>query len=82
MQTNTHRTQIYLTKEQYQYLRLQAEKKHSSIAGIIRELIDQRLPKDSDYKENRLFSLSADKLKMGRKQGSSQHDEYIYGRKK
>lgn len=82
MQTNAHRTQIYLTKEQYQYLRLQAEKKHSSIAGIVRELIDQRLPKDADYEENRLFSLSADKLKLNRKQGSSQHDDYIYGRKK
>jgi len=82
MQTNAHRTQIYLTKEQYQYLRLQAEKKDSSIAGIIRELIDQRLPKDADYEDNRLFSFSADKLKMGRSKGSSRHDDYIYGRKK
>ena len=82
MQTSAHRTQIYLTKEQHQYLRLQAEKKHSSIAGIIRELINQRLPKDADYEENRLFSLAADKLKMDRTHGSSRHDDYIYGRKK
>ena len=69
MQTDAHRTQIYLTKEQYQYLRRQAEKNHSSIAGIIRELIDQRLPNDNDYKDNPLFSLSADGLQMGRKKG-------------
>lgn len=82
MHTDAHRTQIYLTKEQYQYLRQQAEKKRSSIAGIIRELIDQRLPNENDYKDNPLFSLSDDSLKMGRKKGSRQHDDYIYGRKK
>lgn len=82
MQTGTHRTQIYLTKEQYQYLRLQAEKKQSSIAGIIRELIEHRLPKDSDYEGNILFSLPAGKLKMDRTKGSSRHDDYIYGHKK
>jgi hypothetical protein len=82
MQTAAHRTQIYLTKEQYQYLRQQAEKNRSSIAGIIRELIDQRLPKDNDYKDNPLFSLSDDSLKMGRNKGSRRHDDYIYGRKK
>ena len=82
MQTDAHRTQIYLTKEQYQYLRQQAEKNHSSIAGIIRELIDQRLPNDNAYKDNPLFSLSDNSLKMGRKKGSRQHDDYIYGQRK
>lgn len=82
MQTDTHRTQIYLTNEQYQYLQRQAERKRSSIAGIIRELIDERLPNDSDYNDNPLFSLSNDHLQMGMKNGSRQHDDYIYGRNK
>jgi predicted nucleic acid-binding protein len=46
METTVHRTQIYLTKEQYQYLRQQAEKRRASIAEIVRELINEQLPKE------------------------------------
>jgi len=78
MEAATHRTQICLTKEQYRYLRLQAEKKKASIAQVVREMIDERLPKDKDYRDNPLFSLSKKPLTMGRKHGSRRHDDYIY----
>jgi hypothetical protein len=81
MDTSVHRTQIYLTQEQYRYLRLQAEKKRASIAEIVRELINERLPKDRDYEENPLFSVGKDGLSMGRHKGSARHDDYIYRRK-
>jgi hypothetical protein len=82
METNSHRTQIYLTKEQYQYLRRQAEKKKASIAEIVRELIDERLPKEKDYEDNPLFTIGTDGFSMGRTQGSAEHDDYLYrGRK-
>lgn len=81
MGTEIHRTQIYLTKEQYQFLRQQSEKKRASIAKIIRELIDERLHKDKDYEDNPLFSIGKDGFSMGRGKGSVRHDEYIYRRK-
>jgi hypothetical protein len=82
METAAHRTQIYLTLKQYRYLRQQAEKKKASIAQIVREIIDERLPKEADYNENPLFSLGKDGFSMGRKQGAQKHDEYIYRKKK
>jgi hypothetical protein len=82
METDVHRTQIYLTKEQHQYLRQQAEKKRASIAEIVRELINERLPKDKDYENNPLFSIGKDGFSMGRHKGSLKHDEYIYGKRR
>lgn len=82
MATKTHRTQIYLKEEQYQYLRRQAEKKNASIAEIVREIIDERLPKEKDYDDNPLFSLGKDGFSMGRRKGSVKHDDYIYRPKK
>lgn len=75
---NTHRTQIYLTKEQYQYLRQQAEKKKASIAEIVRRLINEQLPKEKDYEKNPLFTIGKDGLSLGRHKGSVKHDDYIY----
>ena len=82
MSTKIHRTQIYLKEEQYQYLRQQAEKKKASIAEVVRELIDEQLPKDKDYEDNPLFLMGKDGFSMGRKKGSVKHDDYIYRRKK
>ena len=82
MGTTEHRTQIYLTKEQYQYLRQQAEKKKASIAKIVRKLIDERLPKEKDYEDNPLFSICSDGFSMDRRKWSVRHDEYIYRSKK
>ncbi len=82
MRTTEHRTQIYLTKEQYQYLRRWAEKKKASIAEVVRELIDEKLPKEKDYEDNPLFSICRDSFSMGRHKGSVKHDEYIYRSKK
>jgi len=82
MESNIHRTQIYLTKEQYQYLRQQAEKKKASIAEIIRKLINERLTKEEDFEDNPLFSVAEDGFSMGRRKGSKKHDDYIYRKKK
>ncbi len=82
MGTKIHRTQIYLKEEQYQYLRQQAERKKASIAEIVRELINERLPKDKDYEDNPLFMVGADDFAMRRRKGSARHDDYIYRRKK
>ena len=82
METATHRTQISLTKEQFLYLRRQAEKKKASIAQVVRDIIDERLPKDTDYEDNPLFSLAGKSFVMGRKHGARKHDDYIYWKNK
>ena len=82
MEAITHRTQIYLTKEQYAFLCNQAEKKSLSIAEIIRRLINEKMPKDEDFENNPLFHLGRNRLAMGRKRGSMNHDEYLYRGKK
>jgi len=81
METTAHRTQIYLTKEQYRYLKHQAERKKESIAQIVREMINEKLPKEKDYETNPLFSVGKDGYLMGRSKGSVKHDEYIYRKK-
>lgn len=82
MKRSTHRTQIYLTRDQYTFLCNQAEKRGASIAGIVRELIDEKIPKEKDYENNPLFTVGKDGFRMGRRKGSLNHDEYLYRRKK
>lgn len=77
---NLHRTQIYLTDTQYAYLRHQAEIKNHSMAEVVRNLIDERLKPEANYENNRLFTIGNDNFKMGRPDGSVQHDKYIYQR--
>ena len=81
MKGNTHRTQIYLTKDQYTFLCNQSEKRGASIAEIIRELINEKIPKEKDYEHNPLFIVGKDGFRMGRRKGSLNHDEYLYRRK-
>jgi len=78
MKGNTHRTQIYLTKDQYAFLCNQAEKRGASIAEIIRKMIDEKIPKEKDYEKNPLFTVGKDGFRMGRRRGSLNHDEYLY----
>ncbi len=80
MRTKTHRTQIYLTRRQHQYLRKQGEINKISIAEVMRKLIDEKLSKDEDYKDNSLFSIGKDGFSMGIERGSINHDDYIYNR--
>jgi hypothetical protein len=82
MKGSTHRTQIYLTRDQYTFLCNQAEKRGASIAGIVRELIDEKIPKEKDYENNPLFTVGKDGFRMGRRKGSLNHDEYLYGGKR
>lgn len=76
------RTQIYLTRDEYEYLSQQSEKRQSSIAEVVRQLIEEKMPKEKDYEDNPLFAIGKDGLSMDRKDGSVKHDDYLYrGRK-
>jgi len=77
------RTQIYVTMDEYEYLSRQSEKRQSSIAEVVRQLIEEKMPKEKDYEDNPLFAIGKKGLSMGRKDGSVKHDDYLYrGRKK
>lgn len=76
------RTQIYLTREEYEYLSQQSEKRQSSIAEVVRQLIEEKMPKEKDYEDNPLFAIGKEGLSMGRKDGSVKHDDYLYRGKK
>ncbi|MBF0506858.1 MAG: hypothetical protein HQL09_08475 [Nitrospirae bacterium] len=78
MGTVTHRTQIYLNSEQHAFLRLLSEREQISMAEAVRQLIDEKLPKEKDYDKNPLFSIGKKAVSMGRKDGSAAHDKYIY----
>ena len=73
-----HRTQIYLTDTQYNFLLKKAERKETSMANVIRDLIDKILPKEKDFKSNPLFKFNENKFEMGISDGSISHDEYLY----
>ncbi len=79
MSSEMHRTQIYLTKPQYIFLHDQAEKCQISMAEVIREIINEYLPKATDYADNPLFNIHKKKLVMKKKEASVKHDKYIYG---
>jgi len=76
------RTQIYLTREEYEYLSQQSEKRQSSIAEVVRQLIEEKMPKEKDYEDNPLFAIGKKGLSMGRKEGSVKHDDSLYRGKK
>lgn len=82
MAQKMHRTQIYLNDMQYNFLHQQAEKKHLSMAEVIRALIDNVLPQAKHYNDNPLFNLGKDKFAMKQKDGSTKHDKYIYKQEK
>lgn len=58
-----------------------AERNQISIAKIIREMIDKCLPQAKDFRTNELFAIGKDNFAMGRKNGSNNHDKYIYHEK-
>jgi hypothetical protein len=72
------RTQIYLTRNEHIFLRREAEQKRTSIAAVIRGLIDEKMPSQQDFEDNPLFSIGEDNFRMSRERGASDHDEYIY----
>jgi hypothetical protein len=88
LKINMIRTQIYLTEEQNQDIKLRAKREKRREADIIRELLDRgRLTSQGKRQEtlgNALLGLAA----LGKKLGmtgptdlSTKHDDYLYGDK-
>jgi len=80
MTENLHRTQISLTKRQYQYLRRLAAETGRSMSSIIRELVDEKIgtqvpqPLEQDPFFEIIGMVAGDGTSVAR-----EHDRYLYG---
>jgi hypothetical protein len=75
------RTQIYLSRAEYDFLQRQASKLREPMAAVIRSFIDEkmRVPDDA-WKNNPMLAPVADDPNWkGHEDGAINHDHYIYG---
>lgn len=74
------RTQIYLPESTYEELKSLAKEESKSMAAKIREVLNQKLKKHKPKKKKKHFLelLSGLKFKGGHKDGSINHDKYLY----
>ncbi|MBT9171256.1 MAG: hypothetical protein DDT18_01628 [Actinobacteria bacterium] len=75
------RTQIYLTEEQYQYLREKAGD-YGSVAGAIRSLIEEKMSAPRDYQKDPFYQWATAPATSGISDLGSNHDKYIYDEEK
>lgn len=75
------RTQIYLSRPEYDFLQLEARRRHEPMAAVIRELIDQRmnLPEDAWDANPMLRPTPHHDDWKGHEDGALNHDHYISG---
>lgn len=72
-----HRTQIYISEEQYQYLK-QTARKEGSIAKVIRNLIDEKLSAPKNYLADPLYKWVKKPIKSGVSDLGIEHDKHLY----
>ncbi len=75
------RTQIYLTKPEYDFLQKEGLHREVPMAAIIRSYIDERMhvPEDAWTKNPMLQPLASDPSWKGHEDGAINHDHYING---
>lgn len=79
MDKGRYRTQLYLDEAQYRFLKESAAKYKTSIAGVVRVLIDKEMGGSGSIDEDDpLFRISQTAVRTGRTDGSVSHDRYIY----
>ncbi|NPV70670.1 MAG: hypothetical protein HPY55_08515 [Firmicutes bacterium] len=79
MDKNRYRTQLYLDETQYRFLRETAARYETSIAAVVRDLIDKEMGSmESVDEDDPLFRISQSAVRTGRTDGSVAHDRYIY----
>jgi len=75
------RTQIYLTRAEYDFLQKEALHSDEPMAAIIRSYIDERMnvPEDAWTNNPMLEPTTPDPNFKGHEDGAINHDHYIYG---
>src|SRR5207248_1710611 len=79
--TGMLRTQIYLSKTQYDFLQSEAARRDDTMAGVIRSLIDDKMkiPEDAWTNNPMLEPTPDDPNWEGAEDSSINHDHYAYG---
>ena len=72
-----HRTQIYLGDHHYLFLKERAERDGSSLAQIIRDLIEKAMPSEKTWVSDPVWSLPKAGFRSGEKHGSRNHHEML-----
>src|SRR5580692_8398411 len=75
------RTQIYLSREEHDFVRREAERHDLPMAAVIREFIDEKMkiPDDAWTKNPMLEPTVHDPSWKGQEDGGLNHDHYLYG---
>jgi hypothetical protein len=74
------RTQIYLSREEHQFLQSEASRRGITMAGIIRGLVDEKMSVPAPIWENNpLLEETPSVEGFGHQDGAQNHDHYIYG---
>lgn len=75
------RTQIYLSKREYDFVQREAERRAAPMAAVIRELIDEKMeiPADAWTHNLMLEPTPDDPAFVGHEDSGINHDYYLYG---
>jgi hypothetical protein len=75
------RTQIYLSKEEYDFVQREASRRDRPMAAVIRSFIDEKMeiPEDAWANNPMLEPTPHDPNWKGHEDGGINHDHYVYG---
>ena len=75
------RTQIYLSKEEYDFLQAEARRRDEPMAAVIRDFIEEKMkiPEDAWTNNPMLEPTVSDPNWKGHEDGAINHDHYLYG---
>lgn len=75
------RTQIYLSRREYDFVQREAERRAAPMAAVIREFIDEKMeiPADAWTNNPMLEPTPDDPAFVGREDSGLNHDYYLYG---
>jgi hypothetical protein len=75
------RTQIYLNREEYDFVQTEARRRNEPMAAVIRNFIDEKMeiPEDAWTNNPMLRPWPHDPDWKGHEDGGINHDHYLYG---
>ncbi|MHB8519685.1 MAG: hypothetical protein ACYDH9_02895 [Limisphaerales bacterium] len=74
------RTQIYLSREEHDFVQAEASRRGEPMAAVIRSLIDERMHvPEAVWDNNPLLAPPADPNFLGPEDGAINHDHYLHG---
>jgi hypothetical protein len=75
------RTQIYLTRAEHDFLQSEAARRNQPMSAVLRSIIDEKMTIPEEAWTNNPLLRKSPKVKgwKGRRDGSINHDHYVYG---